>query len=239
MCTLEKRGNLFILTLTGSGDDHRLSPAVIASILSALSTVRSESTPGTALLTKASGSKFFSNGFDLVWARSSGDSNFRPRLHSMVESFRPVIAALISLPLPTVAALPGHAAAAGFLFALAHDYLVARSDRGVIYMSEVDLGLPFPDYFSVLMRAKIGDVAVRREVMLAGRKIRGEEAVAMRLAESAHAGAEKVIEEGTKLAERFADRKWKGDVYAEIRMSMFPEICQLLSIGENKAAAKL
>ncbi|CAL1371350.1 unnamed protein product [Linum trigynum] len=64
--------------------------------------------------------------------------------------------------MPTVAVIQGHAAAAGFTLALSHDYVFVRSDRGVLYMSEVDLGLPFPDYFSVLFRAKFGSVAARK-----------------------------------------------------------------------------
>ncbi|KAJ0603167.1 hypothetical protein HanIR_Chr03g0147541 [Helianthus annuus] len=43
MCTLQKRNNLFILTLTGS-DQHRLNPTLIATIRSLLSEVKSQST---------------------------------------------------------------------------------------------------------------------------------------------------------------------------------------------------
>ncbi|KAK1677839.1 hypothetical protein QYE76_038687 [Lolium multiflorum] len=57
----------------------------------------------------------------------------------------PTVAAdLLALPMPTVAAVTGHASAGGFLLALCHDYRVMRADRGVLYMSEVDLGLPLP-----------------------------------------------------------------------------------------------
>ncbi|KAI3840910.1 hypothetical protein MKX03_006514 [Papaver bracteatum] len=37
-----------------------------------------------------------------------------------------VIAKLLSLPMPTVAAVSGHAAAAGFFLALSHDYILTR-----------------------------------------------------------------------------------------------------------------
>ena len=42
------------------------------------------------------------------------------------------------------------AAAAGLILALGHDYV------GFLYMSEVDLAITLPDYFSVLVRSKIG-----------------------------------------------------------------------------------
>lgn len=67
MCSLEKRGNIFILTLTGD-DDHRLNPTLLNAIRSALRRVRSEATASSALITTAHG-KFFSNGYDLSWAQ--------------------------------------------------------------------------------------------------------------------------------------------------------------------------
>jgi hypothetical protein len=43
--------------------------------------------------------------------------------------------------MPTVAAVTGHAAAAGCALALAHDSVVMRASRGFLYMSEVDAGI--------------------------------------------------------------------------------------------------
>jgi enoyl-CoA hydratase/carnithine racemase len=43
---------------------------------------------------------------------------------------------------PTVAAVNGHAFAAGGMMMLAHDFRVMRSDRGYFCLNEVDLGLP-------------------------------------------------------------------------------------------------
>ncbi|CAN1180980.1 Enoyl-CoA delta isomerase 2, peroxisomal [Linum perenne] len=231
MCTLEKRGDFFILTFTGDGsDEHRLSPELIASLLSALREVKSQATRGSVLITTSQG-KFFSNGFDLAWARSAGSrSKAAERLHHMVESFRPIVAELISLPMPTVAVVQGHAAAAGFALALSHDYVFMRSDKGVLYMSEVDLGLPFPDYFAVLFRAKLGSVAARRDVLLGGKKVRGEEAVRLEIVDGAHDSEEKLKDAGMRVAEQLAGRRWEGEVYKEIRKSLYPELCGILGL---------
>lgn len=239
MCTLEKRGNLFFLTLTGD-DDHRLGPAVIDSLISALSQVASQATRGSALITTAQGNKFFSNGFDLAWAKTAGsDSAAADRLNHMVLSFKPVVRALLSLPMPTVAALPGHAAAGGFLLALCHDYILMRSDRGVLYMSEVDLGLPFPDYFTATMRSKIGSASSRRDVMLRGMKIKGEDAVRMGIVDSAHDSAESTVEAAVRLGEQLASRKWDGEVYAEIRKGLYPELCGVIGLAAKVITPKL
>ncbi|KAJ0093578.1 hypothetical protein Patl1_25180 [Pistacia atlantica] len=217
MCTLEKHGNVFILTLTGSSDldEHRLSPPVIDSILSALSQAKAQATPGSILVTTSHG-KFFSNGFDLAWAQAAGSrTGARERLHQMVEDFKPVVAAMIALPMPTVAAINGHAAAAGFTLALSHDYVLMRRDKGVLYMSE------------------IGSASVRRDILLRAKKIKGEEAVKMGIVDSAHDSVEQVAEASMRLGKQLASRKWGGEVYAEIRKSLYPELCGVLGLAQK------
>ncbi|KAK6933206.1 hypothetical protein RJ641_036100 [Dillenia turbinata] len=40
---------------------------------------------------------------------------------------------LSSLPMPTIATINGHAASFGFIFALSHDYIIMRKDKGFLY----------------------------------------------------------------------------------------------------------
>ncbi|GAB2217694.1 hypothetical protein Droror1_Dr00000898 [Drosera rotundifolia] len=238
MCTVEKRGNVFILTLTGDSSSsdlqHRLNPTLIASLRSALSSIRSSSfsssasSPVSALVTVAEGN-FFSNGFDLAWASQS--PNPKSRLSHMVRLFKPLIADLISLPMPTVAAVTGHAAAAGMVLAMAHDYVVMRKDRGVLYMSELDLGLPFPEYFTVMFREKVGSVQGRREMLLRARKVRAEEAVGYGVVDEAWEGRDRVVEAAVGMAEALGEKGWNGGVYAEIRKSLYPGLCRELGLS--------
>lgn len=233
MCTLQKRGNVFVLTLTGDGE-HRLSLALIDSIKAALSRVRSDATPGVALVTTAEG-RFFSNGFDLNWATASG-SGFMDRLQLMVDRFEQIVADLFSLPMPTIAAVSGHAAAAGFMLAISHDYVLMRKDRGYLYMSELDIGLQFPDYFMALMRSKIAAPRARRNVELRAAKLTAARAVEEGIIDAAHDGAGETVEAAMRLGEELAGRKWKGEVYAGIRKGAFPEVCEVLGLVEEKKA---
>ncbi|KAL6970534.1 Enoyl-CoA delta isomerase 2, mitochondrial [Sarracenia purpurea var. burkii] len=236
MCTLEKRGDIFFLTLTGD-DEHRLNPTLIASIRSYLREVREQSTRGSVLVTTARG-KFFSNGFDLAWAQSAGSISEAPvRLHHMVSLFKPLVADLISLPMPTIAAVTGHAAAAGMLLAMSHDYFFMRKDRGVLYMSELDIGMTLPDYFTALLRSKIGSAAARRDVTLKAAKLRAAEAVAMGIVDSAHDSVEAVVEAAVRLGQELVKRNWDGEVYAEIRKSMYPDLCGVLGLTDKVVIA--
>ncbi|KAK7327928.1 hypothetical protein VNO77_22021 [Canavalia gladiata] len=237
-CGLEKRGNVWVLTLTGD-KQHRLNPTLINSLLSILSKLSSQATPGSVLLTTAHG-RFFSNGFDLPWARAAASPSAAvDRLQSMVDSLKPVAAALMSLPMPTIAAVNGHASAAGFLLAICHDYMLMRSDHGVLYMPEVDLGLPIPDYFTAVMRSKIGSAATLRDLLLGGAKVKAAEAVKMGIVDWAHDSTEKVVEAAMRLGEELAQRKWVGEVYADIRKSLYPEACGVLGLTQKMIVSKI
>ncbi|KAK3043440.1 hypothetical protein RJ639_002019 [Escallonia herrerae] len=239
MCTIEKRGSLFILTLTGDGDEHRLNPTLIASIRSCLAQAGSEATRGAALITVSQG-KFFSNGFDLNWAQAAGSkSAAADRLLHMVDLFKPVVADLMALRMPTIAAVTGHAAAAGVMLAMSHDYVLMRGDRGVMYMSELDIGMTLPDYFTALVRAKVADPAARRDVLLRAVRVRGEEAVAMGLVQSAHGGSEETVEAAVRLGEELGRRRWDGEVYGEIRKALYPELCGVLGLAANAVTPRL
>ncbi|CAI0383877.1 unnamed protein product [Linum tenue] len=231
MCTLEQRSNLFILTLTGN-NQHRLSPTLIAAILSALRQVKSVATSGSVLITNSKG-KFFSNGLDRCRVKALS------RLSQMVESLRHVVAELVSFPIPTISVVQGHAAAAGFVLALSHDYMLMREDRGVLYMSEIDLGGCLPDYFTVLFRAKIGSGLARRDVVLGGRKVRGREAVEMGIVDGVWGGEERLGEAAVELAERLGARKWDGEVYQKMREGLYPELCVVLGAVTGRIQAKL
>ncbi|XP_051129216.1 enoyl-CoA delta isomerase 2, peroxisomal-like [Andrographis paniculata] len=240
MCTLQKRGSFFILTLTGAGAgdrEHRLSPTVIGNIRAALSEVRSQAVAGSVLITRSEG-RFFSNGFDLRHAQAVGAAAGKSdaaaaELLRMVDLFRGVVADLLSLPMPTVAAVSGHAAAAGMILAMSHDYVTMTSDRAVMYMSELDIGMTLPDYFTALIRGKIGSGIGRREVVLGAAKIGATAAAEMGIVDSVEGTAAEVEAAAERKAEELGKRRWNGVVYAEIRKDLYPEVCGLLGLKHS------
>ncbi|MBW1643579.1 MAG: enoyl-CoA hydratase/isomerase family protein [Deltaproteobacteria bacterium] len=68
--------------------------------------------------------------------------------------FNQAIYDIYTHPLPTAAAIAGHAPAAGTIFAIASDYRFAAEGRKLIGLNEVKLGIPVP-YIAVLMLSQI------------------------------------------------------------------------------------
>ena len=230
MCTLEKSDNFFILTLIGDDHEHRLDLHLIDSLLSVLSQVNTQSINGSSALITVACSKFFCNGVDVLWGQPSACLC----LHQMVKSVRSVIAALLSFPIPTIVAVSGHAAASGLVLALGHDYVLMSCERGFLYTSEVDLAMTLSDYFSPLVRSKIGGLSAQRDVLLRGMKVKGEKAVRMGIVDlAAHDSEESVVEAAVRLGDSLAERKWNSEVYAEIRKSLYPEICGVIGFQNH------
>ena len=221
MCSVQKRGRVYILTLTGDSE-HRFNPTLLSEILSALTRIRSSVAGSSAALVTAAEGKFFSNGMDLSWARTSQNPNL------MGSAYVSTLAALVSMPIPTIAAVTGHAAAGGFFFLLAHDYIMMRRERGFLYMSELDVGLPISDKVMALARAKMGPLS-RRRAMLKADKMTADAAAEMGFVDGVYAGAADTLDAAVRLGEKLAGMGWN----ASARIRIFPELAKIVDQVEG------
>lgn len=123
--------------------------------------------------------KAYSQGYDLDhFATLDG-----PELQAFVDRSVVLLARFLTCPVPTVAALNGHAFGWGAMFALAHDQRVQRADRGWLCLPEVDLGLRFHPLQLALIQSKLSP-ATASESILAGRRWDGEAALAAGLVDA-------------------------------------------------------
>lgn len=123
------------------------------------------------LVTTAAG-KFYSNGLDLDWLSTHSD-----RAEWYVGRVQALFARILTLPIPTAAALPGHAFGAGAMLAIAHDYRVMRADRGYFCFPEVDIRIPFTPGMAALIQAKLTPKTAVAS-MTTGRRFGGIDAAA-------------------------------------------------------------
>ncbi|HTA32823.1 MAG TPA: enoyl-CoA hydratase/isomerase family protein [Solirubrobacteraceae bacterium] len=107
----------------------------------------------------------FSNGLDLDWMGAAPPGGAAEVLHGL----HALLARLLVFPTATVAAINGHAFAAGAMLALACDARVMREDRGYFCVPEVDLGLPFTPGMTALLKARLSPVTAH-EAMVTGRR---------------------------------------------------------------------
>lgn len=83
----------------------------------------------------------------------------------------------------------------------------------------------------------MGSSATRRDILLKAVKMRAAEAVAMGIVDSVHDSGEATVEAAVHLGEELAKRKWDGEVYADIRKSLYPELCGLVGLAGKEVIA--
>lgn len=175
MPELRNDGPVFVLDL--GEDENRFSPDWITTVHGHLDTVVDHSGPA-ALVTTGRG-KFFSNGLDLDWVGAHPEE-----MLPYVEQVQDLLARVLSLPVPTIAAVNGHAFGAGTMLALAHDYRIMRADRGYFCLPEVDISIPFTPGMGALIQSRLAPQTAH-EAMTTGRRYGGEQAAAAGIVDEA------------------------------------------------------
>src|SRR5262245_13156511 len=196
MISLERQDGVWVLQMNDG--ENRFNDTSVGALLGALDQVERSSEPG-ALVTVGTG-KFFSNGLDLEYISTLTAAQaqaFVGRVHEL-------LARMLYLPLISVAAVNGHAFAAGAMFMLAHDYRVMRSDRGYFCLPEVDIHIPFTEAMAALIQARLPKLTAH-EAMVTGKRYAAEEARARQIIDLAAEEA-RVLPEAIAIAKTHAGK---------------------------------
>lgn len=209
MMELKKDGAVFVLEMIDG--ENRMNDAFLTAFGRALDEV--EANPGSALVTTGQG-KFYSNGIDLEWLMGAGAEGAR----SFITDLERTLGRLIGLPVPTIAAMNGHAFAGGGLLALAHDVRVMRTDRGYFCLPEVDIAVPFTEGLAGIVRARLAP-KVAHEAMITGRRYTADDALQLGIVDDKAAEADvlpRALERARALAGKDATtlRAIKRNAYA-------------------------
>jgi enoyl-CoA hydratase/carnithine racemase len=148
--TIEERDGVAVLRLN-NGVINAIGPDLLADLDEALKTVRRHFRG----LVLTGGTKFFSMGFalpELLPLDQAAMVHFFSRFNDLCLD-------LLTLPLPTVCAVSGHAVAGGCILALTGDYRFAADGKAQMGLNEVLLGLPVPCLADLMLRHAVGQRA--------------------------------------------------------------------------------
>lgn len=169
--SLEDNGQVAVLRLT-SGVINAIGPELVEELSLALQEVQGRFR-GMVL---AGGSKFFSIGLDLPALLKLS----RKDMAAFWAGFEDTVLALYTLPIPTAAAIAGHAPAAGTILALACDFRMIASGKKLMGLNEIKIGLPVPFLADLMLRQVLGDRAAT-EIEYTGELLMPEKAQALAL----------------------------------------------------------
>lgn len=206
---LRRDGDVFVLTMRAG--ENRFNRPFLTVLNEALDTV--EASSGPAALVTTGEEKFYSNGLDLAWMAGDGQSEGG----RFVADVMRLLGRLLTFPVPTVAAMNGHAFAAGAMLALAHDFRVMRADRGFFCLPEVDINIPLAPGMTALIASRLSPT-VFRDAVLTGARIGAVAAQAQGIVDEA-VGADDVVPRAVARAAALASKD--RATYGALKRGMF------------------
>jgi enoyl-CoA hydratase/carnithine racemase len=217
---LKKEGDVFILTMQSG--ENRFNRTFVDAMNEALDSVE-KSSGAAALVTTGGEDKFYSNGLDLAWLTVDGQAE-APEFIKTVLKF---LGRVMAFPVPTVAAINGHAFAAGAMLALAHDFRVMRADRGFFCLPEVDINIPFAPGMTALIKSRLTP-NVFRYSLLTGARMGGVAAKEMGIVDEA-LPADDVLPRAIACVSPLANKN--RHTYGTIKRGMYADALTLLEQG--------
>lgn len=158
---------IFILKM--SANDNRFNPDFCNALNSALDHILKEEIPKHrkqkyALIITGAG-RFFSNGLDLKYLITIPNPN-----QFLIKHYEPMLYRFLTLGIPTIALVNGHAFAGGMCFALAQDYRIAPSQvKALLSMNELLIRASIPAGMLSVLRAKLASPQILRDCIYARR----------------------------------------------------------------------
>ncbi|KAL2049924.1 hypothetical protein ABVK25_009791 [Lepraria finkii] len=145
-----------------------MTPAFCATFLLALD-ILDHRFPKGVVITTSGIQKFYSNGLDY-------DSAIKTK-GFFEDSLYPLWRRLLTYPMPTIALIPGHAFAAGFMTAMMHDYRLMNPHRGYLCLNELDFGAPLKPPMASIFRQKVPNPNTFRTMILESKRYGALEAL--------------------------------------------------------------
>lgn len=212
----EQRGPVTVVRMVDG--ENRFHPRLLDSLEAVLDEIEAGEEPAALVLTGSG--KFFSNGLDLEYMGAHPDD-----AEATLARVHALLGRILGLEVPTVAAINGHAFAAGAMLALAFDERVMRADRGWFCLPEADLGLPFTPGMNALISARLSPPVAHEAMALARRYAAPDALAAGIVAETAP--EDQVLERAVARAEALAGKPRPG--LAAIKRTLYARALELLA----------
>lgn len=212
---LEKKGAVYVLTLTNGEKDNSFNPEVLADYHAQLDRIE-DHLDNAALLITSDHPKTFCNGIDLPWLLTQSPEGFQ----EFVTQLENLLLRIAVLNLPVVAAINGNCYAGGAILASACDFRYMREDRGRFCFSEVNIKIPFTPVMVDLIKL-LPDAQSLRDLALTGKAVGGFEAYKMRVVDRIY-GEAALFPEAFAFAEAMAEKH--RATYTAIKRSLRPEL---------------
>lgn len=218
---LEKRGKVAVLTMTNGANKQNL--AFAEAMQAAFKEVEEDKSIKSLVLT-SNDEKNWSQGVDLNWLMASIHGGKQDDVKAFMYGMNKVFGGLLTLPVPVIGALTGHAFGNGAMLACCCDFRVMRQDRGYFCFPEVDINIPFMPSMVAFCRKAVPEHRFN-ELKLTGRRATADDLLKDGVIEAAFPDAETTLAGAIEFAETFS----KGRaIFGEHKRRMHGHILKIM-----------
>lgn len=224
--TLETQGTVAVITMNNGENRHDLEFA--NAMLEALEKAINDKTH-TSLVLTSSDPKSWSQGVNVNWLMRAMQEQRHDDIRAFMYGMNKVFSTLLLCPIPTIAAISGHAFGNGAILSCACDFRMMRSDRGYFCFPEVDLSIPFlPGMIAFVKKAM--PYYRFNEMKLSGRRVTADELLEDHVIEKAFPDPESLLEGAIEYASTF---KKKRGIFGEHKKRLHKHIIEVME-NEDK-----
>ncbi len=201
MAIVEWRKDGTVAIMTMNNGENRHNPVWAEAMLSTYAEIMDDREIKALVLT-SSDPKNFCLGVDIEWILKAQNEKDFSGISKWLYRESDVFTAMLMSPIPTIAAITGHAFGNGAMLAGACDFRFMRQDRGYMCFPEIDLGIQFaPSMIEWMKRIMPYHLFIRMK--WSGEKIGAAELEKYNVILKACDDAEKTLEEAVALARTF------------------------------------
>ena len=162
-------GQVALLTM----NESKFNMSSVTEFLSILNEIEKD-TDAKVLIVRSSDEKLWSTGLDLDWLLPLVQKGERSVADAFTAKLTELFKTMLFYPMITVAAITGHAFAAGAVLACCFDFRFMRKDRGYLCLPEVNLGIPILPSMTAMVKKAI-PMDLVEDMQLTARRLTAEE----------------------------------------------------------------
>ena len=216
-----------VVLLTMNSGENRFNPDFLHELNDVLDIIETED--ARVMVVTSAHPHIFSNGIDLDWVLPVLSARDTLSFYSYLSNMNALMKRLTLFPVPTIAAINGHAFAGGAVLCCCFDFRFMRSDRGYFCLPEVDLGVPFlPGMIAVLKKAM--PTSALEELQYTGKRFTAEECLARGIVRTV-CPKETLMDETMAFAGAL---KKRPEVIAEMKLVMHQDVIHAIDIEDPK-----
>lgn len=178
----------------------------------------------SSLVITSSDEKNFSQGVDVEWMIGRLAEKDLDSVKGFMYGMNTVFKRILTMPIPVIAAINGHAFGNGAIISCACDFRFMRRDRGFFCFPEVDISIPFLPGMLAFIRKAIPEYKFN-ELILTGKRVTADELERHHIIEKSSADITELNSDVMAFARTFQKKR---SIFAEHKKRMHKSIIDIM-----------